>query len=101
MVDFTEGRQYPDCDNDHSNRSIDIPTANTMIIDQADRFDSHNSTNCEAESVYRERATVTGSVPGEAALDKEAQHDSLRIQKFTELAPVSRCQSRFRITRCW
>ncbi|MEE2786240.1 MAG: transcription-repair coupling factor [Myxococcota bacterium] len=86
MIDFTDGRYNVLVATTIIESGIDIPTANTMIIDQADRFGLAQLYQLRGRvGRARERGYCYCLVPGDAALDKEARARLAVIQKFTEL----------------
>ncbi len=86
MVDFTEGRFNILVATTIIESGIDIPTANTMLIDQADRFGLAQLYQLRGRvGRSRERGFCYLLVPGQAAIDREARARLAVIQKFTEL----------------
>jgi transcription-repair coupling factor (superfamily II helicase) len=86
MLDFTEGRYNVLLSTTIIESGIDIPTANTMLIDQAERFGLAQLYQLRGRvGRSRERGYCYLLVPSQAALDKEARARLSVIQKFTEL----------------
>ena len=86
MVDFTEGRTNVLLCTTIIESGIDIPTANTMLIDHADQLGLAQLYQLRGRvGRSRERGYCYLLVPGEAALSGEARQRLAVIQKFTEL----------------
>ncbi|MGC6417189.1 MAG: transcription-repair coupling factor [Bradymonadia bacterium] len=86
MLDFTEGTHNVLVATTIIESGIDIPTANTILVDQADRFGLAQLYQLRGRvGRSRERGYCYLLVPGQAALDKEARARLAVIQKFTEL----------------
>ncbi len=86
MVDFTEGRFNVLMSTTIIESGIDIPTANTMLVDQADHFGLAQLYQLRGRvGRSRERGYCYLLVPSEATLTSEARKRLAVIQKFTEL----------------
>ncbi|MBV69728.1 MAG: transcription-repair coupling factor [Myxococcales bacterium] len=86
MLDFTEGRFNVLVATTIIESGIDIPTANTILVDQADRFGLAQLYQLRGRvGRSRERGYCYLLVAGQAALDKDARARLAVIQKFTEL----------------
>ncbi|MCA9537926.1 MAG: transcription-repair coupling factor [Myxococcales bacterium] len=86
MVDFTEGRYNVLLSTTIIESGIDIPTANTMLVDHADRLGLAQLYQLRGRvGRSKERGYCFLLVPGEAALSGEARSRLAVIQKFTEL----------------
>ena len=86
MVDFTEGRTNVLLSTTIIESGIDIPSANTMLIDHADQLGLAQLYQLRGRvGRSRERGYCYLLVPSEAALSGEARQRLAVIQKFTEL----------------
>ena len=86
MVDFSEGRYNLLLSTTIIESGIDIPNANTMLIDQADHFGLAQLYQLRGRvGRSRERGYCYLMVPSEAVLRPEARERLSIIQKFTEL----------------
>jgi transcription-repair coupling factor (superfamily II helicase) len=86
MVDFTEGRFNVLLSTTIIESGIDIPTANTMLIDNADRFGLAQLYQLRGRvGRSRERGYCYLLVASETALRRDARARLAVIQKFTEL----------------
>ncbi len=86
MVDFTEGRFNVLLATTIIESGIDIPTANTMLVDHADQYGLAQLYQLRGRvGRSRERGYCYLLVPGEAVLRGEARKRLAVIQKFTEL----------------
>ena len=86
MIDFTEGRFNVLVSTTIIESGIDIPTANTMLVDQADRLGLAQLYQLRGRvGRGQERGYCYLLVPGEAAIDRDARARLAVIQKFTEL----------------
>lgn len=86
MLDFTEGRYNVLLATTIIESGIDIPTANTMLVDHADRFGLAQLYQLRGRvGRARDRGYCYLLVPGEAALAGDARKRLAVIQKFTEL----------------
>ena len=86
MLDFTEGRFNVLLSTTIIESGIDIPTANTMLIDNADRFGLAQLYQLRGRvGRSRERGYCYLLVASETALRREARARLAVIQKFTEL----------------
>jgi transcription-repair coupling factor (superfamily II helicase) len=85
MPDFSEGQYNVLLSTTIIESGIDIPTANTMLVDQAERFGLAQLYQLRGRvGRSRERGYCYLLVPGEAALDRDARARLSVIQKFTE-----------------
>ena len=86
MLDFTEGRFNVLLSTTIIESGIDIPTANTMLIDHADRFGLAQLYQLRGRvGRSRERGYCYLLVASQTALRREARARLAVIQKFTEL----------------
>ena len=86
MIDFTEGRFNVLMSTTIIESGIDIPTANTMLLDHADHFGLAQLYQLRGRvGRSRERGYCYLLVPSEATLTMEARKRLAVIQKFTEL----------------
>ena len=86
MVDFTEGRFNILMSTTIIESGIDIPTANTMLVDHADHLGLAQLYQLRGRvGRSRERGYCYLLVPSEAALTPEARKRLAVIQKFTDL----------------
>jgi len=86
MVDFTDGRYNVLLSTTIIESGIDIPTANTMLIDNADRFGLAQLYQLRGRvGRSRERGYCYLLVASQTALRREARARLAVIQKFTEL----------------
>ena len=90
MIDFTDGRYNVLVATTIIESGIDIPTANTMIIDQADRFGLAQLYQLRGRvGRGRERGYCYCLVPGEAARIRRHANDSPSFKNLRNLVPVS------------
>ncbi len=86
MVDFTEGRYNVLVSTTIIESGIDIPTANTMLVDAADQYGLAQLYQLRGRvGRSRERGYCFLLVASEGALSQEARKRLAVIQKFTEL----------------
>ncbi|MCA9525565.1 MAG: transcription-repair coupling factor, partial [Myxococcales bacterium] len=86
MVDFTEGRFNVLLSTTIIESGIDIPTANTMLVDHADRYGLAQLYQLRGRvGRSRDRGYCYLLVASEATLSQEARTRLAVIQKFTEL----------------
>ncbi|MCB9542063.1 MAG: transcription-repair coupling factor [Myxococcales bacterium] len=86
MVDFTEGRFNVLLSTTIIESGIDIPTANTMLVDHADRYGLAQLYQLRGRvGRSRDRGYCYLLVASEATLSSEARTRLAVIQKFTEL----------------
>ncbi len=86
MVDFTEGRYNVLLSTTIIESGIDIPTANTMLVDHADHYGLAQLYQLRGRvGRSRERGYCYLLVPGESVIGNEARKRLAVIQKFTEL----------------
>lgn len=86
MVDFTEGRFNVLLSTTIIESGIDIPTANTMLVDHADHFGLAQLYQLRGRvGRSKERGYCYLLVPSESTLTPEARKRLAVIQKFTEL----------------
>ena len=86
MVDFVDGRFDVLCSTTIIESGLDIPRANTMIVNHADRFGLAQLYQMRGRiGRSRERAFCYLVVPAEEALSAEAKQRLAVLQRFTEL----------------
>ncbi len=86
MIDFVDGRFDMLCSTTIIESGLDIPRANTMIVNHADRFGLAQLYQMRGRiGRSRERAFCYLVVPAEAALSAEAKQRLAVLQRFTEL----------------
>ena len=86
MIDFVDGRYDVLCSTTIIESGLDIPRANTMIVNHADRFGLAQLYQLRGRiGRSRERAFCYLVVPAEAALSAEAKQRLAVLQRFTEL----------------
>jgi transcription-repair coupling factor (superfamily II helicase) len=86
MIDFVDGRYDVLCSTTIIESGLDIPRANTMIVNHADRFGLAQLYQMRGRiGRSRERAFCYLVVPAEAALTPEAKQRLAVLQRFTEL----------------
>jgi transcription-repair coupling factor (superfamily II helicase) len=86
MLDFVEGRYDVLCATAIIESGLDIPRANTMIIDRADLFGLAQLYQLRGRvGRSRERAYCYLLVPPPSQMSDEARHRIEAIEKFTEL----------------
>ena len=86
MVDFVDGQFDVLCCTTIIESGLDIPRANTMIVNHADRFGLAQLYQMRGRiGRSRERAFCYLVVPGENALSAEAKQRLAVLQRFTEL----------------
>ncbi len=86
MIDFTEGTYNVLLSTTIIESGIDIPTANTMLVDGADHFGLAQLYQLRGRvGRSKERGYCYLLVPSEATLTQEARKRLAVIQKFTEL----------------
>ena len=86
MIDFVDGRYDILCSTTIIESGLDIPRANTMIVNHADRFGLAQLYQMRGRiGRSRDRAFCYLVVPSEAALSAEAKQRLAVLQRFTEL----------------
>ena len=86
MIDFVDGRFDVLCSTTIIESGLDIPRANTMIVNHADRFGLAQLYQMRGRiGRSRERAFCYLVVPAESALSAEAKQRLAVLQRFTEL----------------
>jgi transcription-repair coupling factor (superfamily II helicase) len=86
MYDFVDGRYDVLCSTTIIESGLDIPRANTMIINHAERFGLAQLYQLRGRiGRARERAFCYLVVPSEGALSSEAKQRLAALQRFTEL----------------
>jgi transcription-repair coupling factor (superfamily II helicase) len=86
MIDFVDGRYDVLCCTTIIESGLDIPRANTMIVNQADRFGLAQLYQLRGRiGRSRERAFCYLVVPAEQRLSAEAEQRLAVLQRFTEL----------------
>ncbi len=86
MYDFVDGRYDVLCSTTIIESGLDIPRANTMIVNQAERFGLAQLYQLRGRiGRARERAFCYLVVPAESALSAEAKQRLAALQRFTEL----------------
>ena len=86
MIDFVDGRYDVLCCTTIIESGLDIPRANTMIVNQADRFGLAQLYQLRGRiGRSRERAFCYLVVPAEQRLSAEAAQRLSVLQRFTEL----------------
>jgi transcription-repair coupling factor (superfamily II helicase) len=86
MVDFVDGKFDILCSTTIIESGLDIPRANTMIVNQADRFGLAQLYQMRGRiGRSRDRAFCYLVVPGENALTADAKQRLAVLQRFTEL----------------
>jgi transcription-repair coupling factor (superfamily II helicase) len=86
MIDFVDGRYDILCCTTIIESGLDIPRANTMIVNQADRFGLAQLYQLRGRiGRSRERAYCYLVVPSDQAMSPEAQQRLSVLQRFTEL----------------
>jgi transcription-repair coupling factor (superfamily II helicase) len=86
MIDFVDGRYDVLCSTTIIESGLDIPRANTMIVNHADRFGLAQLYQMRGRiGRSRDRAFCYLVVPAEAALTPEAKQRLAVLQRFTEL----------------
>ena len=86
MVDFVDGRFDVLCSTTIIESGLDIPRANTMIVNHADRYGLAQLYQMRGRiGRSRERAFCYLVVPAEGALTPEAKQRLAVLQRFTEL----------------
>jgi transcription-repair coupling factor (superfamily II helicase) len=86
MIDFVDGRYDILCCTTIIESGLDIPRANTMIVNQADRFGLAQLYQLRGRiGRARERAFCYLVVPSDHRVNAEAQQRLAVLQRFTEL----------------
>jgi transcription-repair coupling factor (superfamily II helicase) len=86
MIDFVDGRYDILCCTTIIESGLDIPRANTMIVNQADRFGLAQLYQLRGRiGRSRERAFCYLIVPSDRGVNPEAQQRLAVLQRFTEL----------------
>jgi len=86
MIDFVDGRYDVLCCTTIIESGLDIPRANTMIVNQADRFGLAQLYQLRGRiGRARERAFCYLVVPAEQRMTAEAEQRLAVLQRFTEL----------------
>jgi transcription-repair coupling factor (superfamily II helicase) len=86
MYDFVDGRYDLLCSTTIIESGLDIPRANTMIVNHAERFGLAQLYQLRGRiGRARERAFCYLVVPAEGALSSEAKQRLQALQRFTEL----------------
>jgi transcription-repair coupling factor (superfamily II helicase) len=86
MVDFVDGKYDVLCSTTIIESGLDIPRANTMIVNHAERFGLAQLYQMRGRiGRSRERAFCYLVVPSEAGLSAEAKQRLAVLQRFTEL----------------
>ena len=86
MIDFVDGRYDILCCTTIIESGLDIPRANTMIVNQADRFGLAQLYQLRGRiGRSRERAFCYLVVPSDHRMNSEAQQRLAVLQRFTEL----------------
>ena len=86
MIDFVDGRYDVLCCTTIIESGLDIPRANTMIVNQAHRYGLAQLYQLRGRiGRAKERAFCYLVVPSEAALSREARQRIEVLQRFTEL----------------
>jgi transcription-repair coupling factor (superfamily II helicase) len=86
MIDFVDGRYDILCCTTIIESGLDIPRANTMIVNQADRFGLAQLYQLRGRiGRSRERAFCYLVVPSDHRMNAEAQQRLAVLQRFTEL----------------
>jgi transcription-repair coupling factor (superfamily II helicase) len=86
MIDFVDGRYDILCCTTIIESGLDIPRANTMIVNQADRFGLAQLYQLRGRiGRARERAFCYLVVPSDHRMNAEAQQRLAVLQRFTEL----------------
>jgi transcription-repair coupling factor (superfamily II helicase) len=86
MIDFVDGRHDILCCTTIIESGLDIPRANTMIVNQADRFGLAQLYQLRGRiGRSRERAFCYLVVPADQRLNPEAAQRLAVLQRFTEL----------------
>jgi transcription-repair coupling factor (superfamily II helicase) len=86
MIDFVDGRYDILCCTTIIESGLDIPRANTMIVNQADRFGLAQLYQLRGRiGRSRERAFCYLVVPADRSVNPEAQQRLAVLQRFTEL----------------
>jgi transcription-repair coupling factor (superfamily II helicase) len=86
MIDFVDGRYDILCCTTIIESGLDIPRANTMIVNHADRFGLAQLYQLRGRiGRSRERAFCYLIVPGEQRMSPEAEQRLAVLQRFTEL----------------
>jgi transcription-repair coupling factor (superfamily II helicase) len=86
MIDFVDGRYDILCCTTIIESGLDIPRANTMIVNQADRYGLAQLYQLRGRiGRAKERAFCYLVIPSEAALSAEARQRLEVLQRFTEL----------------
>ncbi|HEX7598804.1 MAG TPA: transcription-repair coupling factor, partial [Polyangia bacterium] len=86
MIDFVDGRYDILCCTTIIESGLDIPRANTMIVNQADRYGLAQLYQLRGRiGRAKERAFCYLVIPSESALSAEARQRLEVLQRFTEL----------------